>query len=211
MKKYVFTAITTIILSFGFINLAGAAPIFIDFEEPDFPPDVDGGNQSHLFSTAYGNIAFNGRIWNEINSNSYPDHTTDSYDGYFLKNTHDEPGFRVMMEFDFDVSAIDLFWLGQEGVRINGAVYDIDGNELDSGNEIGTGEWSEQNINGLPSPIRSIEFWTTRRWSGNILGNRAAIDDITITPLETTVPEPATMLLFSLGLAPLALRRKKPA
>ncbi len=199
------------LVSLCLITSANAA-IFIDFESPDFSPDGTPGNQSHVFSTAYGNITFNGRIWNKINSDPYPDHTTGSEDGFFLKNTHDEPGFRVMMEFDFDVAEIDLFWLGQDGVRINGAVYDIDGNELDSGNEIGTGEWSEQNINGLSNPIRSLAFWTARRYSGNIIGNRAAVDDITITAAEASIiPEPASILLFSLGLAPFALRRKKTA
>ncbi|MDD4899219.1 MAG: PEP-CTERM sorting domain-containing protein [Candidatus Omnitrophica bacterium] len=175
------------LLILGFSGAAQAA-ILMNFDPTAFTPDTATGSHSHTYTTALGNVTFNGRIWNEINGSPVADHTTGTTSGYFLKNTTDAK--KVTMNFSFDVSSFSLYWLGLSGVTMNGATYDAAGNVLGTGTSTGNKTWVFQSDGPYTSPIRSIAFWT----SG---GNNMAIDDLLINPV---VPEPTSLSLLGLGL-----------
>jgi hypothetical protein len=198
MKKLLGLGI--LVLFFGF-SASAQASIFLDFDRPDFLPDTTAGDQAHTYSIGSKNIDFNGRIWHGIESDTYAGHTGLRN---FLKNTEEQK--KVTLSFDFNVNAIDFYWLGVSGASMHGAVYGPQGGTLDSGEEEGAGEWEYVFVNP-DRPIRSISFWTGT-------GNRMAIDDLTLylanDALPSTVtPEPASMALFGLGLAGIVRLRRR--
>ena len=118
------------------------AAIVIDFDTAPLTPDTSAGDHNHILPTAYGNITFNGRIWDKLDGASFADNTTGS--GYFLKNT--DAKAKVTMTFDFDVAAIDFYWAGLGSGSISGALYDITGAEIDGGSESVDGTWNLVNV-----------------------------------------------------------------
>lgn len=207
MRKLIFAAFALSVLSMVALSPAYAS-IFMNFDDsPNFTPDIAVGNTAHTYASPYGMISFNGRIWDEIDSKPYADHTTGS--DYFLKNVDAVAGRKVTMTFDFDVDNISLYWLGITGAHMHGAAYDINGDIIGSeGSATGTGSWVLQTINNYSgsNPIRSIAFWSTNAAGSTMVGNRMAIDDITINP---KTPEPASLLLLGIGLIPILKRFKR--
>ena len=201
MRKIIFAAVVTIALSVVALSSAHAS-VFLDFESPAFSPNTCPGNYDHSYiASPYGNITFNGRIWDHLNGIPCSDKTTGS--GYFLKNVIFPEGYKVTMNFDFDVDSIDLYWLGVKGVNMHGAAYDINGDIIgEEGGLVGSGQWIFQNINRDSNPIRSIAFWSN---DGNV-GNLVAVDNMTINP---STPEPASLLLLGIGLIPVLKRFKR--
>jgi hypothetical protein len=194
MKKLGLAALVLFCLLVGFSNVAQAS-IFMNFDPTVFTPDTSAGDYAHTFTTAYGDITFNGRIWNEIDSKPIADYTTGS--DYFLKNTDAKK--KVTITFPFDVSSFNFYWLGLKNVNMNGAAYDIDGNLVGSTTAKGDKTWHFENADNFSSPVRSIAFWSPT-------GNRMAIDNLTINP---TVPEPATLSLLGLGIVPFMWRKRR--
>ena len=196
MKKLFIFLVISVMTVFAGTGLAQAA-IFVDFDtNPVIFAQDPATDVNHVISTVYGDISFNGRVYDMLDSDPYPDHTTGS--GNFLKNTG--ANNLVTLEFDFDVESFDFYWLGVQGVTLNGAVYGAGDVLIEGGTETGTGAWQHIQVPQLSSPIRSISFWTET-------GNMAAIDDLTINPFVVT-PEPASLSLLGLGLLGL-LRRKR--
>jgi len=196
MKKGIVGMLLMVLLTCCASGMAEAA-VFIDFDTAPLTPDTSGGAYTHTLSTAYGDIVFGGRIWNYLDGELFPDHTTGG--GYFLKNTVGES--KVTMIFDFDVASIDLWWVGISGATFNGAVYDASGDSLEGGSDSADGKWTHV-FTSPGTPIRSIAFWGDN--------NKIAVDDITITPLCEVIPEPASVALLGLGLVGVArLRRRR--
>lgn len=201
------------IISFAFIvgllviclsNLA-YANVFINFDPPAFPiPHESSNNHDHTLPTSDGIVTFNGCVQDDLNGRFLVDHTTAPIGGgYFLRNAVNK-GEVVTITFSFDVQSVDFYWLGWTDINMYGAIYDIGENVLDSGNEVGDKTWHEIHAGGYASPIRSMAFWSTNKKGASY--NTIALDDLT---LNTSVPEPATIVLFALGLAGVAARKFK--
>jgi hypothetical protein len=176
----------------------GHATIFIDFDDATyFPPDSDSSFYgTNTYPTAYGNIDVTGRVWNKLGGDTITDHTPGS-SRYFLKNTSSNT--RMEIAFDFDVSAVQLYWIENDTPTAQMS-YDVyNGTSvLDSGSDSNNFvNWKELNFSGYAAPITRIKV----TGSGGLLG----IDDVTVT---RSVPEPLTALLFGTGLLGLAGARR---
>ena len=76
-KKIIFIALLCLIFCYATPSYAS---LFINFGETDIspvPPDSDPGDYDHEYSTSFGDITFNGRIWKKLDHIKIGDHTPD--------------------------------------------------------------------------------------------------------------------------------------
>ena len=211
MRKILVLLIVACFAAWGFSSSADAS-IFIDFEAPEFSLDSSMGDTNHTYSSPYGDINFNGRIWWKLDGSAIPDNTLGDATksaGWFLKNNIDSN--QIEMTFDFPVTGGSFYIYGLSdlqdvvGAESTGIMYYGEawaGSTLVQSGSFEAGRsWSLIGPGTLSQPVDRVVLW-----SSDSSGNNFAIDDITIE----TIPEPATMSLLGMGLMGLiGIRRKR--
>lgn len=157
--------------------------------------------QSTPLTTSLGTITFTGEIRDRDGD---PEFTAAGASGDVFDIGGTSGGSWAALTFSFDVSSISFIY-GGNGGGINLLARDQFGATLDSFYQASTESEPAGPVTLEGLGIRSL-YWEDPGWSF------AALDNIEITAGAAPVPEPATMLLFGIGLAGLAgarLRRKK--